>query len=59
MDEFAFIDQYLKSTKAPPAQAPLILGIGDDAATFKIAAHRYWHMSVDTLVEGKHFFSND
>ena len=58
MDEFAFIDQYLKFTKAP-LQAPLILGIGDDAATFKITDHCYWHMSVDTLVEGKHFFSKD
>ncbi|WP_406850185.1 thiamine-phosphate kinase, partial [Chromobacterium phragmitis] len=53
MNEFELISRYFKRD-APSAR----LGVGDDAAIVRPTPGCDLHMSVDMLVEGRHFFSD-
>ncbi|UTH73899.1 thiamine-phosphate kinase [Chromobacterium sp. IIBBL 290-4] len=53
MKEFELIGRYFQRP-APSA----LLGVGDDAAIVRPTAGHDLHMSVDMLVEGRHFFAD-
>jgi thiamine-monophosphate kinase len=53
MNEFELIGRYFKRP-APSA----LLGVGDDAAIVRPTPGHDLHMSVDMLVEGRHFFAD-
>ncbi|RQO73361.1 thiamine-phosphate kinase [Aquitalea sp. FJL05] len=53
MNEFELIRQYF-TRPAPSA----VLGVGDDAAILRPTPGLDLHMSVDMLVEGRHFFAD-
>ncbi|MCD5363957.1 AIR synthase related protein, partial [Chromobacterium aquaticum] len=53
MNEFELIRRYF----ARPAQRA-VLGVGDDAAILRPAADCDLHVSVDMLVQGRHFFAD-
>lgn len=53
MNEFELIGRYFKRP-SPSA----VLGVGDDAAIVRPAPGHDLHMSVDMLVEGRHFFAD-
>ncbi len=55
MNEFDFINQYLKSQSPSPE---VILGIGDDAAIVRPNHQFDWCFSSDMLLENRHFFAN-
>jgi thiamine-monophosphate kinase len=52
MNEFALIDRYFR--RAPRA-AEVLLGIGDDGAVVRPLPGHDWVVTVDMLVEGRHF----
>jgi thiamine-monophosphate kinase len=52
--EFALIDRYFKRA---PRRADVRIGIGDDAAVLAPSAGSELAVSVDMLVEGRHFFA--
>jgi thiamine-monophosphate kinase len=52
--EFALIDRWFKR----PAHASVALGIGDDCALLEVPAGQQLAVSIDTLVEGVHFFAD-
>ncbi len=52
MNEFALIDRYFKRAPRDPAVA---LGVGDDAAVLRPETGRELVLTVDLLVEGRHF----
>jgi thiamine-monophosphate kinase len=52
MNEFALIDRYFR--RAPRAPE-VLLGIGDDGAVVRALPGHDWVMTVDMLVEGRHF----
>jgi len=51
MNEFDLIKRYFTASSTD-----VVLGIGDDAAIVRPSAGADLHLSVDTLVEGRHFF---
>lgn len=54
--EFELIERFFKrSTRASPH---LELGIGDDCALLSSKSDEQWAVSVDTLIEGVHFFGD-
>ena len=53
LTEFMIIKKYFHQTKTRSAN--VIVGIGDDGAVIEIPRERQVVISVDTLVEGKHF----
>jgi thiamine-monophosphate kinase len=52
MDEFALIARHFARE---PRDADVVLGVGDDAAILRGAAGREWLVTVDMMVEGRHF----
>ena len=55
VSEFDLIRQYF--TKATGARADVLLGIGDDCALLNPPSDRCLAVSMDTLVEGRHFLT--
>lgn len=53
MNEFELIKRYFSS-----AAGDAVLGVGDDAAIVRPSAGADLHVSVDTLVSGRHFFAD-
>jgi thiamine-monophosphate kinase len=53
MNEFDLIKRYFTT-----ASSDVVLGVGDDAAIVRPTAGCDLHVSVDTLVEGRHFFAD-
>lgn len=54
MNEFALIDRYFR--RAPRA-AEVLMGIGDDGAVIRAVPGHDWVVTVDMLVEGRHFLA--
>ena len=54
MDEFELIDRFFSR---PPRSASVVQGVGDDAALLAPTAGHEIVVSVDMLVEGRHFFA--
>jgi len=54
VDEFELIDRFFSR---PPRSASVVLGVGDDAALLAPTAGHEIVVSVDMLVEGRHFFA--
>ncbi|MFT5132150.1 MAG: thiamine-monophosphate kinase [Gammaproteobacteria bacterium] len=54
--EFDLIDRYF--SELTPVNTNVACGIGDDAAVLDVPDHQDLLVSVDTLVNGVHFFSN-
>lgn len=52
--EFSLIDRWFKR----PAHASVALGIGDDCALLEVPDGQQLAVSIDTLVEGVHFFAD-
>ena len=52
--EFSLIERWFKR----PAHASVALGIGDDCALLEVPAGQQLAVSIDTLVEGVHFFGD-
>ena len=52
--EFSLIKQYFENTTAE--RSDVVLGIGDDCAVLQCPAGQQLAVSIDTLVEGIHFF---
>ena len=52
-NEFAIIEQYFSSVGRPAAGT--LVGIGDDAAVVEVAPDQHLVVSMDTLLEGRHF----
>ena len=55
MDEFALIERYFRRGAPTAGAGGLELGIGDDAAILAVPAGHRLAVSVDTLVQGRHF----
>jgi thiamine-monophosphate kinase len=53
--EFGLIDRIKKTVGGSPRNSRVLLGIGDDAALFRVPADRVCAVTTDTLVEGTHF----
>ncbi|OGT54050.1 MAG: thiamine-phosphate kinase [Gammaproteobacteria bacterium RIFCSPHIGHO2_12_FULL_41_15] len=53
MNEWDIIERFFHR---PPRSPQVILGVGDDAAVMDVPKNHHWVTSVDTLVEGTHFF---
>ncbi|MGI2259110.1 thiamine-phosphate kinase [Shewanella sp. GXUN23E] len=56
MKEFQLIENFFSGRG--PLRRDVLLGIGDDCAVVQPAANKSLAISVDTLVEGVHFFPN-
>lgn len=54
--EFELIRQFF--TQKTHHQSQVDLGVGDDAALFRIASHQQCVVSSDLLISGKHFFAD-
>jgi thiamine-monophosphate kinase len=54
MNEFALIARHFTRE---PRDADVVLGVGDDAAILRAAAGRDWLVTVDMMVEGRHFLA--
>jgi thiamine-monophosphate kinase len=54
LGEFDLIDRYFRR---PPRRDDVVLGVGDDAALLRVPEGRLLVAATDTLVEGRHFFS--
>ncbi len=52
VNEFALIKQYFER---PPRAADVVLGVGDDGAIMRPTPGYDWVVTVDMLVEGRHF----
>jgi len=53
LGEFGFIEKIARLVGAP--QAPVVVGIGDDAAVLKLTGDGYLLLTTDVLVEDVHF----
>ena len=59
LDEFALIGAYFKRANSLlDTSAQVDLGIGDDAALFRVREGHQCVVSSDMLVEGRHFFAD-
>ena len=56
LSEFSIIDRFFTPKSYKNSQVEL--GVGDDCAVLGMAADFEWAITVDTLVEGVHFFRN-
>ena len=56
MDEFSLIGAYFKRAISPSKTPQIDLGVGDDAALFRVADGHQCVVSSDLLLEGRHFF---
>lgn len=56
MKEFDLIENYF--SKYASKRKDVLLGIGDDCALLKVPEHQVLAVTIDTLVEGVHFFNN-
>ena len=56
MNEFSLIQHYFESLS--PKRKDVLLGIGDDCALLQCPADHVIAVSIDTLVEGIHFFAD-
>jgi thiamine-monophosphate kinase len=54
VNEFALIERHFQR---PPRDAAVRVGIGDDGAVVAATPGMEWVLSVDMLVEGRHFFA--
>lgn len=54
--EFSLIQRYFEQLTSP--RDDVLLGIGDDCALLKCPADNVMAISIDTLVEGTHFFTD-
>ena len=58
LDEFALIGAYFKRANSLlDTSAQVDLGIGDDAALFRVREGHQCVVSSDMLIEGRHFFA--
>jgi len=55
-NEFSLIDQHF--SRIAGKRNDVILGIGDDCALLKVSPDHVLAVSIDTIVEGIHFFAN-
>ncbi|MDO9026337.1 MAG: thiamine-phosphate kinase, partial [bacterium] len=53
--EFGLIDRIKKTAGMVPGNSRVLLGIGDDAALFKLSPGKICAATTDTMVEGVHF----
>ncbi len=53
--EFGLIDRIKKTAGMVPKNSRILLGIGDDAALFKLSPGKICAATTDTMVEGVHF----
>lgn len=53
--EFGLIDRIKETTGRVPKNSRVLLGIGDDAALFKLSPGKICAATTDTMVEGVHF----
>jgi thiamine-monophosphate kinase len=53
--EFGLIDRIKKTAGMVPKNSRVLLGIGDDAALFKLSPGKICAATTDTMVEGVHF----
>lgn len=56
LSEFSLIERYFK--QLTPQREDVLLGIGDDCALLQCPADHVVAVSIDTLVEGIHFFAD-
>lgn len=54
--EFSLIDRHWRTEAASPAVGTVLLGLGDDAALLMPDAQQALAVSVDTMVEGRHYW---
>ncbi len=55
LGEFGLIDRLREQIAAAPGPEDLIMGIGDDAAVYRVSDDRMHVMTTDALIEGVHF----
>ena len=55
LGEFSLIDRIKKTAGMVPKNSRVLLGIGDDAALFKLSPGKICAATTDTMVEGVHF----
>lgn len=58
MDEFSLINAYFKRVISPSKTSQIDVGVGDDAAVFRVADGHQCVVSSDLLIEGRHFFAD-
>lgn len=58
MREFELIARYLRPVAEQPPRAGVTLGMGDDCALLRLEPDQELAISMDTLVEGRHFPPN-
>ncbi|MBS1174129.1 MAG: thiL [Burkholderiaceae bacterium] len=58
MDEFSLIGAYFKRAISPSKTPQMDVGVGDDAALFRVADGHQCVVSSDLLIEGRHFFAD-
>ena len=58
MDEFSLIGAYFKRAISPSKTPQIDVGVGDDAAVFRVADGHQCVVSSDLLIEGRHFFAD-
>lgn len=58
MDEFSLINAYFKRAISPSKTPQIDVGVGDDAAVFRVADGHQCVVSSDLLIEGRHFFAD-
>ena len=58
MDEFSLIGAYFKRAISPSKTPQIDVGVGDDAALFRVADEHQCVVSSDLLIEGRHFFAD-
>ena len=58
MDEFSLINAYFKRAISPSKTPQIAVGVGDDAAVFRVAKGHQCVVSSDLLIEGRHFFAD-
>ena len=58
MDEFSLIGAYFKRAISPSTASQIDVGVGDDAALFRVADGHQCVVSSDLLIQGRHFFAD-
>ena len=58
MDEFFLINAYFKLAISPSTSPQIDVGVGDDAAVFRVTEGHQCVVSSDLLIEGRHFFAD-
>ena len=58
MDEFSLIGAYFKRAISPSTAPQIDVGVGDDAALFRVADGHQCVVSSDLLIQGRHFFAD-